>query len=156
MTEARDRELPIASDEALLPEKGVKELADQLTEYMTRIELADIPDVLEQVLDDFLIQCGSIPDEMDAPDAFDQIINSQLSVTLAFQLGRLAGRSPHLVDRFIQEAFQKWGTLNLDNETEVTVEDFNQLAERVLPKLRRWRYQFDNDEETDSQSSEPD
>ncbi len=156
MTEAGDRELPIASDEALLPEKGVKKLADQLTEYMTRIELADIPDVLEQVLDDFLMQCGAIPDEMDAPDAFDQIINNQLAVTLAFQLGRLAGRSPHLVDRFIQEAFQKWGTLPLDNETEVTVEDFNQLAERVLPKLRRWRYQFDNEGGSDSQSSEQD
>ena len=156
MAEAGDRELSPTSDDALLPEKGVKELADQLTEYMTRIELADIPDVLEQVLDDFLMQCGGIPDELDAPDAFDKIINNQLAVTLAFQLGRLAGRSPNLVNRFIQETFEKWRTLQLDNETEVTMEDFNQLAERVLPKLRRWRYHFDNDEETGSQSSEQD
>ena len=112
---------------------------------MTQIELTDIPEALEQVLDDFLMQCGGIPEEVDAPDAFDQIVNNQLAVTLAFQLGKLAGRAPQLVERFIQEAFEKWGALELDNDAEVTVEDFNQLAEKVLPKLRRWRYYLDRE-----------
>ena len=135
--------VPPAPDGSLLPEQGVKELADRLTEYMTQIELADISEILEQVLDDFLIQCGGIPEELDAPDAFDQIVQNQLAVTLAFQLGRLAGRAPQLVDSFIQEALEKWGRLHLDNDAEVTVEDFSQLAEKVLPKLRRWRYYLD-------------
>ena len=138
--EGRDSLDPPGRDADLLPEEGVKELADRLTEYMTRIELADIPEVLEQVLDDFLIQCGGIPDDLDDPDAFERIVNNQLAVTLAFQLGRLAGRSPHLVERFTQEALEKWGTFHLDKDTEVTIEDFDRLAERVLPKLRRWRY----------------
>ena len=129
----------------LLSEDGVKELADRLTEYMTQIELTDVPEVLEQVLDDFLMQCGGIPEELDSPDACDQIVNSQLAVTLAFQLGRLEGRSPQLVEGFIREAFEKWGALQLDNETEITVEDFNQIVERVLPKLRRWRYYLDQE-----------
>ena len=137
--------VPVPPDGALLPERGVRELTDRLTEYMTRIELADMPEVLEQVLDDFLIQCDGIPEELDDPDAFDQIVNNQLAVTLAFQLGRLAGRAPQLVERFIQEAFEKWETLHLENHTEVTVEDFNQLAEKVLPKLRRWRYYLERE-----------
>ena len=142
MAEVEDRDSydPPGRDADLLPEGGIKELADRLTEYMTRIELADIPEVLEQVLDDFLIQCSGIPDDLDDPDAFERIVSNQLAVTLAFQLGRLVGRSPQLVERFTQEAFEKWGTFHLDKDTEVTIEDFNQLAERVLPKLRRWRY----------------
>ena len=131
-------------NEALLPAGGVKELADRLTEYMTRIELADMPDAVGQVLDDFLMQTGGIPEEMDAPDALDQVVNNQLAVTLAFQLGRLAGRAPQLVEQFTRDAFEKWGTVHLDDEKEITVEEFNQLAERVLPKLRRWRYYLDS------------
>ena len=123
----------------LLPGEGVEDLSDRLTQYMTRIGLADIPEALEQVLDDYLVQCSGIPEELDSPDALDQILNNQLAVTLAFQLGRLAGRSPYLVDRFLKEAFEKWGALELDGDAEVTVEDFNRMAERVLPKLRRWR-----------------
>ena len=140
-------ELPPRRDGELLPQGGVKELADRLTEYMIRIGQADIPEVLEQVLDDFLIQCGGIPEELDAPDALDQIVNQQLAVTLAFQLGRLAGKSPQLVERFIREAVKSWGTLDLDNEAEIAVEDFNQLAEKVLPKLRRLSYYLDNEED---------
>ena len=132
-------------DGALLPEGGVKELTDRLTEYMTRIQLADMPEVLEQALDDFLMQCGGIPKELDDPNSFDQIVNLQLAVTLAFQLGRLAERAPQLVDRFIRETFERWGKIHLDNDTEVTVEDFYQLTERVLPQLRRWRYYLDRE-----------
>ena len=132
-------------DRVLLPEAGVKELADRLTEYMTKIELADISEALEQVLDDYLVQCEGIPDDLDAPDAFERIVNVQLAVTLAFQLGRLSGRAPQLVERFIRETFEKWGSLSLENETEVSLEDFNELTEKVLPKLRRWRYYLDRE-----------
>ena len=135
--------------EALLPQLGVKELSDRLTEYMTRIGQIDIPEVLGQVLDDFLIQCSIIPEELDAPDALDQIVSRQLAVSLAFQLGQLAGRSPQLVDRFVREAFDSRGKLELDNDAEVKVEDFSQLAEKVLPKLRRWKYQLEGQGDSD-------
>ena len=144
MAEAPDG-VPDKSFGPLLPADGVKDLADRLTEYMTRIELAGTSEVLEQVLDDFLTQCGGIPEELDSPDALDRIVNSQLGVTLAFQLGRLAGRSPQLVEGFIREAFEKWGPIELEDDTEVRVEDFTRLAERVLPKLRRWRDYLDRD-----------
>ena len=143
--EESSERVPASPERVLLPEKGVKELADRLTEYLTRIELADTPEVMGQVLDDILTQCGGIPEQMDAPDALDEIVNHQLAVTMAFQLGRLAGRSPQLVERFVQEAFEKWGILHLDSDSEVTVEDFDHLAERVLPKLRRWRYYLEGE-----------
>ena len=88
---------------------------------------------------------------MDAPDALDQIVSRQLAVSLAFQLGQLEGRSPQLVDRFVQEAFDSRGELELDNDAEVRVEDFNQMAEKVLPKLRRWKYQLESSEDRDPQ-----
>jgi hypothetical protein len=141
-------------DDSLLPEDGVKELSDRFLEYMTEIELADIPEAMEQVLDDFLMQCGGIPEEMEGPEVFDQIVNHQLAVTLAFQLGRLSGRAPQLVERFIQEALDKWGSIHLENETEVTAEDFSRMTERVLPKLRRWRSYLDReygDDDTDDE-----
>ncbi len=79
---------------ALLPEEGVKELADRLTEYMTEIEMTDLPAVLEQVLDDFLVQCDGVPEDLEASDAVDRIVNGQLAVTMAYHLGRLEGRAP--------------------------------------------------------------
>lgn len=130
---------PNQQDGPFLPTEGVKALSDRLTEYMTEIELAGTPEAIEQVLDDFLTQCGTLPEELDGPDALDQVVNAQLSVTLAYQLGRLSGRAPHLVERFLHEAIERWGTVELDEETEVKVEDFGHMAERVLPKLRRWR-----------------
>lgn len=142
-TQGGSEDSPNSPGEALLPQLGVKELSDRLTEYMTRIGQIDIPEVLGQVLDDFLIQCSIIPEELDAPDALDQIVSRQLAVSLAFQLGQLAGRSPQLVDRFVREAFDSRGKLELDNDAEVKVEDFSQLAEKVLPKLRRWKYQLE-------------
>ena len=129
--------------QGLLPGEGIKALADRLTEYMTQIGLVDMPEVMEQVLDDVLVQCGGIPDDLDDPETFDRIVNLQLAVTLAFQLGRLEGRAPQIVESLIQEAFQEWDALELDAETEITVEDFANVAERVLPKLRRWRYFLD-------------
>ncbi len=38
----------------VLPEEGVTDLTDKLTEYMTEIELGGMPDILGQVLDDFI------------------------------------------------------------------------------------------------------
>lgn len=134
-------------DDRLLPEAGVKELADRVTEYMTRIEQFEVSDALAQVLDDFLTQCGEIPEELDDPGAFDKIVNAQLAVTLAFQLGRLTGKAPQLVEGLVNDAFERFGVLELERETEVTVEDFSQLTERVLPKLRRWRYYLDRETE---------
>ena len=127
----------------LLPSEGVQDLSDKLTQYMSEIGLADVSEVLEQVLDDYLTQCSCIPDDLDSPDAMDQIVNAQLAVTLAFQLGRLSGRSPQLVDRFFNEALDRWGSVELDSDDEIKVEDFANLAERVLPKLRRWRTYLD-------------
>ena len=130
---------PKEEDGPLLPMEGVKALSDRLTQYMTEIGLAGTPEAIEQVLDDFLTQCGILPEELDAPDALDQVVNAQLSVTLAYQLGRLSGRAPHLVERFLREAVERWGAVELDDVAEVKVEDFANMAERVLPKLRRWR-----------------
>ena len=132
---------------ALLPEEGVKELADRLTEYMTEIEMTDLPAVLEQVLDDFLVQCDGVPEDLEASDAVDRIVNGQLAVTMAYHLGRLEGRAPQLVERFVQEALEKWGHIHLEDETRVTDEDLDQLVERVLPKLRRWRYYLGRESE---------
>ena len=148
-TQGSFEHLPDSLPEVLLPQQGVKQLADRLTEYMTLIGQMDIPEVMGQVLDDFLLQCSVIPEELDAPDALDQIVSRQLAVTLAFQLGRLEGKSPQLVDRFLREAFDSWGTLDLDNDAEIGVEDFNHLAEKVLPKLRRWNYQMEGQEDGD-------
>ena len=90
-------------DGLVLPEEGVVDLTDQLTEYMTEIELGGLPDIIGQVLDDFLDQCGGIPEDLSDPDAFEEITRNQLAVTLAYQLGRLEGRSPQIVRRLIQQ-----------------------------------------------------
>ena len=114
---AEDRYTAPAGPGGLLPESGVKDLTDRLTEYMTEIELADVPAVLEQVLE---------------------------------------GRAPHLVERFVEEALEKWGHIHLEDETQVTDEDLEQLVERVLPKLRRWRYYLgrESEESADGESDD--
>ena len=65
----------------VLPEDGVVELTDKLTGYMTEIELGGLPDIMGQVLDDFLEQCGGMPENLKDSDAFEQITRNQLSVT---------------------------------------------------------------------------
>ena len=42
--------------ELVLPEQGVVELTDRLTEFMTEVELGGLPDIIGQVLDDFIDQ----------------------------------------------------------------------------------------------------
>lgn len=94
---------------SVLPEDGVADLSDQLMGYLTEIELGGLPDVIGQVLDDFLEQCGGMPEDLADPLAFDQITRNQAAVTLAYQLGRLEGRSPQIVRTLIQQAIDKWG-----------------------------------------------
>ena len=92
----------------VLPDAGVVELTDCLTEYMTEIELDSLPDIIGQVLDDFIDQAGGMPEDLRDSDAFDVITVNQLAVTLAYQVGRLEGRSPQIVNRLIKEAVEKW------------------------------------------------
>ena len=57
----------------MLPAEGVEDLTDQLTQYMTEIELGGLTDIMGQVLDDFLDQCGGMPENLSDPSAFEQI-----------------------------------------------------------------------------------
>ena len=97
----------------VLPAEGVEDLTDQLTQYMTEIELGGLTDIMGQVLDDFLDQCGGIPEDLSDPSAFDRITGGQLAVTLAYQVGRLEGRSPQIVERLVRQAVEKWQARNL-------------------------------------------
>ncbi len=121
----------------VLPDPGVVDLCDKLTAYLTEIELGGLSDIVGQVLDDFLEQCGSIPENLTGPDAFEQITTSQLAVTLAYQLGRLDGRSPQLVQTFIQQAIEKWGSHPVSGSPDISDADFKSPKELVYPRLRR-------------------
>ena len=129
----------------VLPEEGVVDLTDQLTEYMTEIELGGLPDILGQVLDDFLEQCGGIPEDLSDPTAFEEITRNQLAVTLAYQLGRLEGRSPQIVRRLIQQAIDKWGARQLMETSNISDGDLAKPKELVYPQLRRLEYQEPDD-----------
>ena len=124
----------------VLPEEGVVDLADQLTGYMTEIELGGLPDIMGQVLDDFLEQCGGIPEDLKDSQAFEQITRNQLSVTLAYQLGRLEGRSPQVVRLLIEEAVKKWGTRPVAESADISDQDLATPKELVYPLLRRLEY----------------
>ena len=125
----------------LLPDKGIEELTDKLTGYMTEIELGGLSDIIGQVLDDFLDQCGGMPEDLNDSSAFDQITRNQLAVTLAYQLGRLEGRSPQVVNLMVQQAIDTFGVLNLDESPDITAEDFKNPKESVYPRLRRLGYE---------------
>ena len=125
----------------LLPDKGIEELTDKLTGYMTEIELGGLSDIIGQVLDDFLDQCGGMPEDLNDSSAFDQITRNQLAVTLAYQLGRLEGRSPQVVNLMVQQAIDTFGVLNLDKSPDITAEDFKNPKESVYPRLRRLEYE---------------
>lgn len=124
----------------VLPDEGIIELADKLTGYMTEIQLEGLPDVIGQVLDDFLEQCGGMPEDLTHPEAFDQITRNQLAVTLAYQLGRLEGRSPQVVWLMVQQAVQKWGSRPVDDSPDISDEDLQHPKELVYPRLRRLEY----------------
>ena len=124
----------------VLPDEGIIELSDKLTGYMTEIQLDGMPDVIGQVLDDFLDQCGGMPEDLTSPEAFDQITRNQLAVTLAYQLGRLEGRSPQVVDLLVRQSIQKWGAKPVRESPDISDDDLEKPKELVYPRLRRLEY----------------
>ena len=124
----------------VLPDEGVVELTDILTGYMHEIELGGLTDIMGQVLDDLLEQAGGMPNDLKSDDAFEQITQNQLAVTLAYHLGRLEGRSPQVVQKMMDEAIEKWGISDLEESNEITDEDLEFPKTQVYPRLRRIEY----------------
>ncbi len=124
----------------LLSEEGIVDLSDKLMGYMAEIELGGLSDIMGQVLDDFLEQCGSMPEDLNEPDSFDQITRNQLAVTLAYQLGRLEGRSPQVVGLLIQQSIASWGTSQMPESPDISEADFEHPKQLVYPRLRRLEY----------------
>ena len=133
--------------ELVLPEQGVVDLTDKLTEYMTEIELGGMPDILGQVLDDFIDQSGCMPEDLRDAEAFEQITSTQLAVTLAYQLGRLEGRSPQIVRRLIKESVEKWEAKPLAESPDISDADLRRPKELVYPRLRRLEYAEDDEDD---------
>lgn len=127
-------------DGLLLPENGIVELTDKLTGYMTEIELGGLSDIIGQVLDDFLDQCGGMPEDLNDSTAFDQITRNQLAVTLAYQLGRLDGRSPQVVNLLVQQVIDSFGVKRMEESSDISDDDFQNPKELVYPRLRRLEY----------------
>ena len=107
---------------------------------MQEIELGGFTDIIGQVLDDFLEQSGGMPSDLKADDAFEQITQNQLAVTLAYNLGRLDGRSPQIVQKMMDEAIEKWGLLELEESNEITDADLESPKLMVYSRLRRVEY----------------
>ena len=133
----------------VLPEEGETDLTDKLTEYMTEIELGGMPDILGQVLDDIIDQAGGMPEDLRDEVAFEQITANQLAVTLAYQLGRLEGRSPQIVRRLIQQAIEKWEAPPMVETPDISEGDLRRPKELVYPRLRHMEY-ADAEDEDDS------
>ena len=131
----------------VLPDAGVVELTDNLTEYMTEIELGELPDIIGQVLDDFIDQAGGMPEDLRDSDAFDVITVNQLAVTLAYQVGRLEGRSPQIVNRLIKEAVEKWEARPMLESPDISDNDLRNPKEKVYPRLRRLEYSDSDDDD---------
>ena len=131
---------------SVLPEEGVADLSDQLLAYLTEIDLTGLPDMIGQVLDDFLEQCGGMPEDLADPSAFDQITRNQTAVTLAYQLGRLEGRSPQVVRVLIEQAIEKRGARPIGESPVMSDEDLKSPKELVYPRLRRLEYQESGEE----------
>ena len=124
----------------VLPAEGVEDLTDQLTQYMTEIELGGLTDIMGQVLDDFLDQCGGMPEDLADTRAFEQITGGQLAVTLAYQVGRLEGRSPQIVNTLVRQAVEKWQARTLEPSPDISDADFQNPKELVYPRLRRMQF----------------
>ena len=137
-----DSSRPMEEDFAglVLPEEGVVDLTDKLTEYLTEIELGGLPDIIGQVLDDFIDQAGGMPEDLRDPASFEQITSSQLAVTLAYQLGRLEGRSPQIVRQLVREAIEKWEARPVAESPDITDSDLRRPKELLYPRLRRLEY----------------
>ena len=121
-----------------LPEEGVADLTDRLTEFLPEQDVDDPPLIIGQVLDDFIDQAGAMPENLRDEDAHALICQMQMAVTLAYQLGRLESGSPDMVHRFILEAIQKWEAKPLPDSLDFVEADFRKPKEMVLPRLRRW------------------
>jgi len=121
-----------------LPEEGVADLTDRLTEFLPEQDENDPPLIIGQVLDDFIDQSGAMPENIREDDSHALICQMQMAVTLAYQLGRLEARSPEMVRRFILEAIQKWEARPLPDSLDFVEADFRKPKELVLPRLRRW------------------
>ena len=147
MTNDESRQVEESFDGLVLPEEGVTDLTDQLTEYMTEVELGGLTDLIGQVLDDFIDQSGGMPEDLRDPDAFEQITSSQLAVTLAYQLGRLDGRSPQIVRQLIRQAVEKWEARPIAESDDISDGDLRRPKELVYPRLRRLEYEEPEDEE---------
>ena len=147
MTDEQPGSEDLDVQDLVVPDEGIIELADKLTGYMTEIQLQGTPDVIGQVLDDFLEQCGGMPEDLTDPTAFDQITRNQLAVTLAYQLGRLEGRSPQVVWLLVQQTIRKWGSRPVESSPEISDRDLEHPKELVYPRLRRLEY-LDLEEET--------
>ena len=124
----------------VLPPDGVEDLTDKLTGYLTAVELGGLSDIIGQVLDDFLDQSGGMPENLQSPDAFEQIARNQLAVTLAYQLGRLEGRSPQLVQSLVDRAIAAHGFQPVDESPEITDPDLQNPKTQVYPRIRRLEY----------------
>ena len=124
----------------VLPSGGVEDLTDQLTQYMTEIDLGGLTDIMGQVLDDFLDQCGGMPENLSEPSAFELITGAQLAVTLAYQVGRLEGRSPQIVSRLVRQAVEKWQARTLVESENISDADLQNPKELVYPRLRRMQF----------------
>ena len=124
----------------ILPADGVEDLTDKLTGFMNEIELGGLSDIIGQVLDDFLDQSGGMPEDWSSRDAFERVASGQLAVTLAYQLGRLEGRSPQLVENLVARAIESFGFLPVDESAEITEQDFQDPRVRVYPRIRRMQY----------------
>ena len=141
----RDSPEPVEGQEVhqhygILPADGVEDLTDKLTGFMNEIELGGLSDIIGQVLDDFLDQCGCMPEDLTGRDAFEQISRSQLAVTLAYQLGRLEGRSPQLVDSLVERAIEAHSFLPVDESDQITDTDLENPKVQVYPRMRRMEY----------------
>ena len=64
------------------------------------------------------------------------IINSQLAVTLAYQLGRLDGKSPQIIDKLVEEVVSNESLLELSDTSDIDRNDLNKPVEKVYPQLR--------------------
>jgi hypothetical protein len=137
-----DNSRPLEEDFAdlVLPEEGVVDLTDKLTEYLTEIELGGLPDIIGQVLDDFIDQAGGMPEDLRDPASFELITSSQLAVTLAYQLGRLEGRSPQIVRQLVREAIEKWEARPMAESPDISDSDLRRPKELLYPRLRRLEY----------------
>ena len=121
---------------SILNEEAVKELSDLVLQYMTEIDFKDLPPIIGQILDDFADQSGCLPEDLEKSDAFQMIINSQLAVTLAYQLGRLDGKSPQIIDKLVEEVVSNESLLELSDTSDIDRNDLNKPVEKVYTQLR--------------------